>query len=132
MQRRRLRLSGLTLGCLSSALVILAQLAPTVHALAPHEHPSSSCKHSGTQLHLESTTGADSGPCLVCAHLSGSHVFLFAAPPRIDEIRSIRSSAPSIHFAFDARARELPDSRGPPLLFSFAAPSEVGLTASDW
>ncbi len=115
MQRRRSRFSEISIGCCGSLLVFLIQLAPTIHSMAPHEHQSSSCKHSPTQIHFETTSDSNSGPCQICAHLSSSHSFLFSAPPRIDEIRSVRSSAPSIQLIFDARAPELPDSRRPPL-----------------
>jgi hypothetical protein len=117
MQRKRLRLRlpDFTLGCFGSALIIFAQLAPTLHALAPHEHQTSSCKHAAAQVHFEADSETDSGPCQICAHLSSSQGFLFISPLRIDEIRTVRSSAPSIQLTFDARARELPDSRGPPL-----------------
>ena len=123
MQRERLSLSDFTLGCLSSALVLFVQLAPAIHSLAPHEHETSSCKHGATQVHFEAESSSDSVPCPVCAHLSSSQVFLFVTPPRIDEIRSVRSSAPPIQFTFDARARELPNSRGPPLPIRPAAPA---------
>ena len=115
MQRRRSRFSEIWVGCCSSLLVFIIQLAPTLHAMAPHEHQTSSCKHSRTQIHFENSSDSGSDPCQICAHLSSSHSFLFSALPRIDEIRSVRSSAPSIQLIFDARAPELPDSRGPPL-----------------
>jgi hypothetical protein len=102
------------LGCLGAALVFFAQLAPTLHALESHDEHGSSCKHATPLTHFESAPPSGSEPCPVCAHLSGSQSFFFVLPPRIDEILSVRSSAPSIQLPLDTRETEHPDPRGPP------------------
>jgi len=114
MSQNRPRLSGLSVGRITAALVFLVPLAPSIHSLAPHHDQESLCKHSTRQVHFESAPTSTSEPCPVCTHLSGAQGYIFSSPPRLDEFLSVRSSAPSIRLVLETRAPDRPDSRGPP------------------
>jgi hypothetical protein len=103
----------MALGCLSATLALFVQFAPTIHSLTPHE-TEPSCNHVGAKLHFESLADGHVAPCLVCAHVTGGHGSLPAVSQQIEEIRSVRSSAPFIQLSPEPCLPDLPDSRGPP------------------
>lgn len=112
---RRARLGLREFACLHVLLALLVQFAPTIHALAPHDHASSACKHGATSLHFESTKGdGDESPCLLCAHLLGRQALLIAVGLQWDASPTVRSSTSFPDVGPGICVLQLPDSRGPP------------------
>ena len=114
MRSRRSRSSVAGLASLSALFALLVQLAPTLHALTPHDDHSSSCPHAAKSLHLEAAPRETSPPCIVCAQLLGRHALLTSIQVRLDsEIRPLPIQA-LVRTLPEAPVPTLSAPRGPP------------------
>lgn len=84
MRKRRSRSSVAGLASLSAVFALFVQLAPTLHALTPHDDHASSCTHTSKSLHLEAASRESNPPCIVCAQLMGRQALLSPVQVRID------------------------------------------------
>jgi len=84
MRRRRSPSSVAGLASLSAVFALFVQLAPTLHALTPHDEHSSSCTHTSKSLHLEAASRESNPPCVVCAQLMGRQALVSPVQLRID------------------------------------------------
>jgi hypothetical protein len=99
---------------LSAFFALLVQLAPTLHALTPHDDHPSSCTHSSQSLHLEAAPREASPPCIVCAQLTGRHAIFSPLQIRIDaEVKLLPILAVAWVRPTDLTTT-LPAPRGPP------------------
>lgn len=114
MRRKRSRASVAGLATLSAAFAFFVQLAPTLHALTPHEEHRSSCSHSSKSLHFEAALREERPECVVCAQLLGRQALLTPVRIRIDGELGAPAPLPTVHVFLSALLPDLPDSRGPP------------------
>jgi hypothetical protein len=114
MRRPRSRPTVIGLAFLYLILAAFVQFAPSIHALSPHDHEGTTCKHGPTGIHFESDGENNDAPCPVCAHLAGRPVFLFSMGLRLDDLRAVQSSPAVIDVHSRPSVLHLPDSRGPP------------------
>jgi hypothetical protein len=103
------------LACLSALFALLVQLAPTLHALTPHDEQPPDCKHGQMRVHFEASNGGSSSPCIVCAQLLQRQTVLSLVGIQITDALTITSTIPSIEIIPVSSILELPPSRGPPL-----------------
>jgi hypothetical protein len=103
------------LACLSALFALFVQLAPTLHALTPHEEQPPDCKHGKMRVHFEASNGGTRSPCIVCAQLLQRQTVLSVAGIQIAAVLTITSAIPSIEIIPKSSILELPPSRGPPL-----------------
>ena len=114
MRRKQSRLRLAAFAALNAALALLVQLAPTLHALTPHEEHSSSCKHSSQTIHFEAAPRGERPPCIVCAQLMGRQALVMSHDVRFDGEVSSPSVVPLLRLISTDPVATLPDSRGPP------------------
>jgi hypothetical protein len=96
-------------------VALLAQFAPSIHVLSPHEHDSSSCTHAQARIHLEaSPSDGKEAPCFICTHLVNRQAPAIT-PAIICELSFSRGPklAP-LSTCPDKLTLEVPDNRGPP------------------
>lgn len=118
----RYRFFARKLAGLHVALALFVQFAPTIHAVTPHDSPTSfstckqsSCNHDRGKIHFEAARAHNNdSPCAVCAQLLDRQIFLATVGIRVDEVLTghADSSAPEVHRG--SSILRLPDSRGPP------------------
>jgi hypothetical protein len=109
------RFSPRNAACIHVVFALFVQFAPSIHALSPHEHPTSSCKHPSERIHFETLQEGDIGsPCAVCTQLLGRQALLLPIGVYTDEILCVRSIPPSPQVDQGSSVLKLPDSRGPP------------------
>jgi hypothetical protein len=117
MRRRRSGFSGAGFASLSALFTLLVQLAPTLHALTPHDEHTSSCTHASQSLHLEAAPRETNPPCIVCAQLMGRQALLTPIQVRmVGEVRSVPIHAVELLLANDL-IPTLQAPRGPPSAF---------------
>lgn len=117
VRRKRSRSTITGLASLSALFALFVQLAPTLHALTPHEEHSSSCTHASSSLHLEAAPRETDPPCIVCAQLMGRQTLLTPIQIQIEgEVRSLPVSPLRLVLPKDL-IPTLPAPRGPPSAF---------------
>jgi len=114
MRRRRSQSSSAGLASLCALFALFVQLAPTLHALTPHEEHSSSCTHASTSLHLEAAPREASPPCILCAQLMGRQALLSPDTVQIEGDVKPLTACPVLRVLPKASVVTLPDPRGPP------------------
>ncbi|SRR5258708_6062361 len=117
MGRKRSRASVAGLASFSALFAVLIQLAPTLHALTPHDDHSSSCTHAANSLHLEAAPRETDPPCIVCAQLMGRQTLLTPIQIQIEvEVGSLPVLTVDLAPLKDL-IPTLPAPRGPPSAF---------------